>query len=56
MGQLALRFVLDHPAVSTAIPSAKSPEQVAANAAVSARPLLSAQERQLIDEIAPPPS
>ena len=56
MGQLALRFVLDHPAVSTAIPGGKSPEQVAANAAASVRPLLSAPERQLIDQVAPPPS
>ena len=56
MGQLALRFVLDHPAVSSAIPGGKSPEQVAANAAASVRPLLSAQERQLIDQVAPPPS
>ena len=55
IGQLALRFVLDHPAVSTAIPGAKSPEQVALNAAASVRPLLSAQERQRIDEVAPPP-
>ena len=56
MGQLALRFVLDHPAVSSAIPGGKSPEQVAANAAASVRPLLSAQERRLIDQVAPPPS
>ena len=54
LGQLALRFVLDHPAVSSAIPGGKSPEQVAANAAASVRPLLSEQERQLIDQIAPP--
>ena len=55
LGQLALRFVLDHPAVSSAIPGGKSAEQVAANAAASVRPLLSGQERQLIDQVAPPP-
>ncbi len=53
MGQLALRFVLSHPAISTAIPGGKTPGQVEQNAAASVRPLLSEQERQLIDEIAP---
>jgi myo-inositol catabolism protein IolS len=54
-GQLALRFVLSHPAVSTAIPGGKTPEQVATNAAASVRPLLSPKERQLIDDVAPLP-
>jgi len=53
LGQLALRFVLDHPAVSSAIPGGKTPEQVAANAAASAIPSLTDAERQLIDAIAP---
>jgi myo-inositol catabolism protein IolS len=53
LGQLALRFVLDHPAVSVAIPGAKTPEQVEANAAASVRPLLSAETRQHIDDVAP---
>ncbi|KJK14006.1 hypothetical protein UB45_00025 [Terrabacter sp. 28] len=53
LGQLALRFVLDHPAVSSAIPGGKTPEQVAANAAASAIPPLTDAERQLIDDIAP---
>jgi aryl-alcohol dehydrogenase-like predicted oxidoreductase len=52
LGQLALRFVLSHPAVSTAIPGGKTPEQVEENAA-SVRPLLSGEERRLIDEVAP---
>jgi aryl-alcohol dehydrogenase-like predicted oxidoreductase len=39
MGQLALRFVLDRPAVSAAIPGAKTPVQVVVNAAASTRPL-----------------
>ena len=53
LGQLALRFVLSHPAVSVAIPGGKTPEQVDANAAASVRPLLSAEELRLIDEVAP---
>ncbi len=53
MGQLALRFVLSHPAISTAIPGGKTPEQVEENARASVRPLLSEQELQLIDEVAP---
>ncbi len=53
LGQLALRFVLSHPAVTVAIPGAKTPEQVDANAAASVRPLLTPEERQRIDEVAP---
>ncbi len=53
LGQLALRFVLSHPAVSTAIPGGKTPEQVEENAAASVRPLLSEEQRWLIDEVAP---
>ncbi len=56
MGQAALRFVLSHPAVSAAIPGGKTPAQVATNAAASVRPLLSAEDLQLIDQVAPPPS
>ncbi len=53
MGQLALRFVLSHPAISVAIPGGKTPEQVEENARASQRPLLSEQELRLIDEVAP---
>lgn len=53
LGQLALRFVLDHPAVSVAIPGAKTPEQVEANVAASVRPLLSAEARRHINDVAP---
>ncbi len=42
MAQLALRFILDHDAVTTVIPGASRPAQVTANAAVSALPPLSA--------------
>ena len=55
LGQLALRFVLNHPAVSVAIPGAKTPVQVEGNAAASRRPLLAPEEQALIDEVAPAP-
>ncbi len=54
MGQLALRFVLSHPAISAAIPGAKTPQQVEGNAGASRRPLLSEEESRLIDEVVPP--
>ncbi len=53
LGQLALRFVLSHPAVSTAIPGGKTPEQVEENAAASIQPLPSEEELRLIEEVAP---
>src|SRR5215208_39280 len=53
MGQLALRYVLNHPAVSVAIPGAKTPAQVEANAAASVRPLISEEDLRLIREVAP---
>jgi myo-inositol catabolism protein IolS len=52
LGQMALRFVLNHPAVSAAIPGAKTREQVEANAGASVRPLLSEEDLQLINEVA----
>ncbi len=51
LGQLALRFVLAHPAVSIAIPGAKDPHQVEKNVAASARPLLSLEERRWIAQV-----
>jgi myo-inositol catabolism protein IolS len=53
LGQLALRYVLGHPAVCVAIPGAKTPSQVEANAAASARPLLSEEDLRLIHEVSP---
>lgn len=53
MSQLALRFVLSHPAVSAAIPGAKTPRQVDDNAGASVRPLLSDEDLRLIDEVVP---
>ncbi|PFW94286.1 oxidoreductase [Bacillus pseudomycoides] len=44
LGQLALRYVLSHPAVSVSIPGAKTANQAAENAAASVRPLLLEEE------------
>jgi aryl-alcohol dehydrogenase-like predicted oxidoreductase len=54
LSQVALAFVLAHPAVSTTIPGAKTPEQIEQNAA-AANIRLSDEDRRLIDEVAPPP-
>lgn len=53
MGQAALRYVLTHPAVTTAIPGAKTPAQVSENVEASVRPLLSKEELELIDRYSP---
>lgn len=53
LGQLALRFVLHHPAVSVAIPGAKTTRQVELNAAASIRPLLSEDDISFINEVIP---
>ena len=54
LAQIALAFVLEHPAVSTTIPGAKNPRQVEHNAAAAAV-RLSDEDRRSIDEVAPPP-
>ncbi|MBI2821870.1 MAG: aldo/keto reductase [Acidobacteria bacterium] len=46
----ALRFILEHPAVGTAIPGAKTPEQVSENAAASGEHLPAALFESLQDE------
>lgn len=48
MSQLALRWILDFPAVTCAIPGAKRPEQVAENVAASSLPPLSADTMKKI--------
>ncbi|MDQ6422861.1 aldo/keto reductase [Paenibacillus sp. LHD-117] len=53
LSQVALRYVLNHPAVSSAIPGAKTPEQVEANASASVRPLLSNEDLLNITQAAP---
>ena len=44
LAQAALQYCLAHPAVSTVIPGAKTPEQARANAAASDGVLLSTDE------------
>ncbi|PEJ35777.1 aldo/keto reductase [Bacillus pseudomycoides] len=51
LGQLALRYVLSHPAVSVAIPGAKTANQAAENAAASVRPLLLEEELAYIRKL-----
>jgi aryl-alcohol dehydrogenase-like predicted oxidoreductase len=46
--QLALRWILDHDGVSTAIPGAKTPEQARANAAASELPPLPASVHEAL--------
>jgi aryl-alcohol dehydrogenase-like predicted oxidoreductase len=48
MAEVALQFVISHPAISAAIPGAKSPEQARANANAG-NTALSAAELKLID-------
>lgn len=53
LGQVALRYVLSHEAVSVAIPGAKTPLQVEQNASASVSPLLADEDLRLIDEVSP---
>lgn len=58
MAQMALRWILDHDAVSVVIPGAKSPEQARANATASELPPLPAElhaelRRIYSEEVAP---
>lgn len=51
LGQLALRYVLSHPAVSVVIPGAKTGTQAQENANASVRPILSDEELNYIHSI-----
>ncbi|MEZ0327409.1 MAG: aldo/keto reductase [Fimbriimonas sp.] len=51
MGQLALRWILDHEAVTCAIPGGKNPEQVEANCAAADLPPLSSDLHKRIEDI-----
>lgn len=51
MATAALHYVISHPAVSTAIPGAKSPEQARANAEAGERTLSEAERRHLVAAI-----
>ena len=54
LSQLALRFVIDHPAVTTVIPGARSPEQARENVKAGLLPPLTKEEHRQIDSITPP--
>jgi len=54
LSQLALRFVIDHPAVTTVIPGARSLRQARENVQAGLLPLLTPTERQQINSITPP--
>ncbi len=54
LGQVALAFAIHHPAVSVAIPGAKTPEQIEANAG-AADVRLNEEDLRSIDEVEPPP-
>ena len=54
LSQLALRFVIDHPAVATVIPGARSPGQVEENVRAGLLAPLTKDEEQQIDAITPP--
>jgi aryl-alcohol dehydrogenase-like predicted oxidoreductase len=51
MAQWALRWILDHPAVSVVIPGASNPRQVASNAAVSELPPLSMDQHTELSQL-----
>ena len=54
LAQLALQFVLSHPAVTTVIPGAKTVQQLEQNVAVGHMPPLSREVLDKIDAIVPP--
>lgn len=54
LAQLALQFVLAHPAVTTVIPGAKNPRQVRDNVQAGLLPPLSAAAMSEIDALVPP--
>jgi aryl-alcohol dehydrogenase-like predicted oxidoreductase len=54
LSQLALRFVIDHPAVTTVIPGARSPEQVKENVQGGLLSALTKEEFRQLDAVTPP--
>ena len=51
LAPIALRWILDHPEVSTIIPGASKPAHLASNLSASSRKSLAASERKAIDAI-----
>jgi len=54
LAQAAIQFVLQHEAVTTVIPGARTSEQVLANLAAAEAPMPGAEELSLIDRVTPP--
>lgn len=54
LAQAAIQFVLQHEAVTTVIPGARTPGQVMANVAAATAPALTAEEMSLIDGVTAP--
>lgn len=54
LAQLAIRFIMSHPAVSVVIPGAKRISQLESNFGAAEKGLLSQRELKLIDEIVSP--
>ena len=54
MAQLALQFVMTHPAVTVAIPGAKTRRQLADNVGAALLPALAPDELAQIDAVVPP--
>jgi aryl-alcohol dehydrogenase-like predicted oxidoreductase len=54
LAQAALQFVLQHDAVTTVIPGARTAKQVLDNLSAAEAPPLSAEETGLIDQVTPP--
>ena len=53
LSQLALRFVIDHPAVSVVIPGTRSPEQARENVKAGLLPPLTTEEHRQMDAVTP---
>jgi aryl-alcohol dehydrogenase-like predicted oxidoreductase len=51
MAHFAMRWILDHPAVSCVIPGARNPDQIAQNVLASDLAPLSDEQRQAVEEI-----
>ena len=54
LAQLAVQFVMQHPAVTVAIPGAKRKAQLSENLKAALLPPLTEEEMQLIDSVTPP--
>ena len=54
MSQMALRFVISHPAVSTVIPGARNRRQAEQNCGAARLGVLDAQTRAAIDAVVAP--